>query len=138
SYSRLLPDLLQHFNASIMDSRTAHYRGAGMKGAETLLHQRRRSMAYRNTVHGKPEAIGGNLAKYRLKSLPDRGRADIHGYRAIAFQTHSHAFAGAGSATFHEAAQAEAVIAAVDQLSLEMLFFCPTEFFEAALEYLAI
>src|SRR5690606_38228889 len=51
SYSRLLLDLLQHFNAGIMDSRTAHDRGAGMKGAETLLHQRRRSMAYRNTVH---------------------------------------------------------------------------------------
>src|SRR5690606_3399910 len=60
------------------------------------------------------------------------------GYRAIAFQTHLHAFAGAGRATFHEAPQAEAVIATVDQLSLEMLFFCPTELFKATLEYLAI
>src|SRR5690606_29537365 len=107
---------------------------ARMKGAEPLLDKRRRTVQQPDARHREFQRVGGNLAEYRLEPLPDRGRSHRNLDHPIRADRNARAFAGAGRAALHIAAEPQPVIAALDELALHVLLAPPVELLQTEIE----
>ena len=80
------------------------------------------------------ERVGGDLRHDGLDALPDARRSHIDRERAVALDDDARILARAGRAAFDEAGNAEAVIAAVDQLAVERQLVVPAGIRDATIE----
>src|SRR3954468_6068249 len=85
-------------------------------------------------VHRDFERVGRDLCEYRLDALPDSRRADEDRNGAVLVDLEPRAFLRSRSAALDEAADTDSVIAAVDQLSLQLRFLGPADFQQATVE----
>src|SRR6185312_5625781 len=69
-----------------------------------------------------------------LDALPDGGRTEEHRERRIVVEHDLGGLLRAGGAALNEATERDAVIAAVDQLTLQLLLLVPADLGEAAIE----
>src|SRR5205085_1354593 len=118
----------------VEDRRPAHHHRTRMEGTESFLEQRGRPMEDANLLDRQSERLGRDLRAYRLQTLADVRRADVDGCTALVIELDARVLARAGRAAFDEAGDRRAVVAAIDQLAIQLRFLLPAEFREAALE----
>ena len=123
------------FCRGIEHRRAAHHGRARVIGAVAVADISGRAVEHLvDAIDRHFHGVGGDLREDASRAPGRRERAEIDGERAVGFQHQTRAFLRAGGAALDKAAHREAVIAAVDQLALELLLFGPAEFREAALE----
>src|SRR5258708_25116668 len=77
--------------------------------------------------------IGGYLRHDCFQSLPYGRRSQIIRERPVGLENQARFLFRPGRATFDEAADGEAVIVAIDQLTSKLAFFIPAELLEASI-----
>src|SRR5713226_2860617 len=87
-----------------------------------------------DAVHGDFQRIRGDLGEHGFDALADRRRTDENRYRSVRVDFQPRRLLGAGRAAFDETTDREAVIAAADQLALELCPIGPAELLKAAVE----
>src|SRR5215472_18534522 len=109
-----------------------------MERAKPFVEIRRRAVERLYFVNRHAESVGCDLRDDRLQSLTHRRRADIDGDRTVGLQLQACILPGPRAAALDKAADRNAVVAAVDQFPLQLLFFLPAELGEAAVECVSI
>src|SRR5437763_9470842 len=121
------------------DGGAAHHDAARRKGAEAFLHVVGRAVEHAaDAIHRHAERVGRDLREDGLEALAVGRRAGVDGERSIAVQHEPRALARTRRAALDIAADADAVVAAVDQLAAELGLLVPAELRQAALERRAV
>src|SRR6266536_909917 len=105
-----------------------------MKGAEALLEVGGRAVQHADLVYRQIERLGRDLRADRLEPLADVRRADVYRGAAAPVELDARVLPRPGGAAFDEARHGDPVVAAVDQLPLEVLLLFKIEFKQAAIE----
>src|SRR5207237_3264266 len=103
------------------------------KGTDTIRQVGGRAVKDLDAFERQLERIGRDLPHDGLDPLPDRRRPDIDRDRAVGFDRHARVLFRSGSAAFNETGDADAVIAATDQLTGETELLIPARLRNAAL-----
>src|SRR5882672_4951052 len=91
-----------------------------------------------DAIHGDFQRIRRDLGEHGFDALADRRRTDENRYRSVRVDFQPRRLLGSGRAAFDGTTDREAVIAAADQLALELCLIGPAEFLKAAVEGEAI
>src|SRR5690606_10376537 len=102
--------------------------------AEALAQVGRRAVAYADAVHRQAGLVGRDLGQHGQQALPQVRRADVDGERAVFLDLQAGALADATAAAFDEAADGDAVVAALHQLALQRQLVVPAELLQAAVQ----
>src|SRR5437588_7137388 len=80
------------------------------------------------------ERVGGDLGAHGFQALPERGRADIDRNGSVRVENEARALARSRCAAFEITADAQPVIASVDELALQRSLLAPADLGDAAVE----
>ena len=117
------------------DGGPAHDHAARAERAEAFLHVGGRAVEHAaDALHRDGERVGCDLGEHGFQPLAVRRRPGIHGNRSVALDDEPRALPGARGSALDVAADADAVVAAVDQLAVQARLLGPVEFGQAALE----
>ena len=119
--------------AAVHHGGAAHHHGAGREGAEALAQIRGRAVQNAHALERQLERVGGDLRQGGLEPLPQHRRAHAHGHRAVALDRDARVLL-ARAAALHERNGSEAMVAAVDQPTLQRLLLRPADLAQHALE----
>ena len=117
-------------SAASSTRRAAHHDRARVIGAVAVARHRwsSRGSTRLMRVHRHFERVGGDLREHRLDALPDRRRADVDRDRAVALRAPAaRSRVGPAAPPSMIAADRDAVVAAVDQLALQLRLLGPAD-----------
>src|SRR6516225_11712229 len=106
-----------------------------MKRPETLADKGGRAVEHTpNAIDRYLQSVGGDLREDGFETLPNRRGADEDRDRAVGLEHQTRIFLRAGRTTLDETPDPQSVIAAIDQLSLEVRPFRPPDLLKTAVE----
>src|SRR5262245_6011727 len=131
--SRFADCLLKLFGR-LKNSRAAHYDGARVIGAKSLLHQGGRAMENTKAVERQGERVASNLGEHGLQPLAQCGRANADSNHSVRPKRHARILARPGATTFDEWHGGNAMITALHALAGQSLLVFVIKFGKAALK----